>query len=585
MLFGKYVNKYYLKYCYLFIIGIIALIAVDYYQLKIPEIYGSIIDGLSGKIEFNKETLLSFVKEMFIIMVVMISGRFLWRICISGVSIRIENDLREKMFNYSKDLSQDFYSEHKTGALMALYINDLQTVRMCFGNGTVMLIDAIFLGVISFVKMLRINVVLSFLSCIPLVLVVIGGGIVSKYMHIKWKARQEAFEEMSDFTQESFSGLSVIRAFVKEAKELRAFSKINKDNVDKNMDFVKFSTMLNVVIELFIQSIVVIIVGFGGYLVYTNGEVFTVGRLNEFIGYFNSIIWPMMAVARLINLRSQGTASLKRITDLLDNPITVKDGNDLTPVEEIKGGIVFNDLSFSYPGSDQKVLHNISFEIKPGESIGIIGATGSGKTTLVDLLLRIYNLEEGKIFIDGKDIMHIPLKQVRDIVSYVPQDNFLFSEKIRSNIAFAFKNSSIEDVKYYAQLADVDENIEEFKDKYDTILGERGVTVSGGQKQRISIARALMKNSSILILDDSVSAVDTKTEEKILDNLHKERKNKTTILVAHRISTVKSLDKILLIDDGRVVAFGSHEELQKTCEAYRHMVEMQRLEDLVGGEA
>ena len=284
-------------------------------------------------------------------------------------------------------------------------------------------------------------------------------------------------------------------------------------------------------------------------------------------------------------MRSEGVASLKRISELLDEEKTVVDDQYVKELAEPKGSIEFSGLSFKYPNTQLEVLSDITFKLNAGESLGIIGPTGCGKTTLVDLLLRIYNLDRGKVFIDGVDIMSIPIRQIRDIVSYVPQDNFLFSEKIRKNISFAFKDATIEDVKYYASLADVDSNIEEFKEKYDTILGERGVTVSGGQKQRISIARALMKNSEILILDDSVSAVDTKTEEKILENLRTSRKNKTTILVAHRISTVKDLDKILLMDDGKVIAFGTHKELLATSKEYAHMVEMQRLEDEIGGEA
>ena len=585
MLFGKHVNKFYLKYWYFFLGGIAALLAVDIFQLKIPEIYGNIINGLDGKIEFNKDILVGYVIDMFIVMAVMVVGRFLWRICIFGVSIRIESDLREKMFGYSKDLSQEYYQNHKTGALMALYTNDLSTVRMCFGGGSVMLIDAIFLGVMSFIKMFNLSVSLTLLSLIPLALIAAFSGLVSKFMHRKWKARQEAFEEMSDFTQESFSGIAVIRSFVKEAKELMAFSKINKNNVDKNMDFIKTSTLVNVMFQLFMQAIIIIIVGYGSYLVYKGIDGFNAGKLFEFFGYFNSITWPMMAVARLINMRSQGVASLRRISELLDEPITVKDDQYVKEIIEPKGEIEFKGLNFKYPNTQNEVLTDITFKVEAGSSLGIIGPTGCGKTTLVDLLLRIYNLDRGKLFIDGQDIMSIPLRQIRDIVSYVPQDNFLFSEKIRSNISFAFKSASIEDVKYYASLADVDSNIEEFKEKYDTILGERGVTVSGGQKQRISIARALMKNSEILILDDSVSAVDTKTEEKILENLRKSRKGKTTILVAHRISTVKDLDKILLIDDGKVLAFGTHDELLQTSKEYAHMVEMQKLEDEIGGEA
>lgn len=607
MIIGKNVNKYYFKYIIYFIIGIAALVAVDIKQLDIPKIIGQIIDGID-KLTLTKNQLKDFMLQILIIVTIMFIGRFLWRICIFGNGVRIEADLREKMFVHSEKLSQRYYQENKTGALMALYTNDLQTIRASFGQGTVMFIDAFFLGTLAFIKMWKLDITLTLVSAIPLALLAICSRVIGKFMSKKFTLRQKAFSELSDFTQESYSGIGVIKAFVKEGKELLAFRKISIDNMNKNVDFVKSAVLLQTLIGMLISSIVVIILGFGGHLVYVNimdgTEYFTVGKLMEFISYFGTLTWPMMAIANLINLRSQAVASLKRINGLLNEKIEIKDDENVIDTE-IEGKITFNHLTFSYPvkpketikskdkvilEDDEKldlpkeVLKDITFTIQKGESVGVIGRTGCGKTTLVDVLLRIYNLEKEQVFIDDVDIMNLPLHKVRDAIAYVPQDNFLFSDTIENNINFYADERNDDKIVEAAKLADVHENISEFKEGYKTILGERGVTISGGQKQRVSIARALIKDAKILILDDSVSAVDTKTEEKILSNLKKIRKNKTTILIAHRISTIKSLDKIALIDEGQLIGFGTHKELMQSCPLYEKMVKLQRLEDEVEGD-
>ena len=380
----------------------------------------------------------------------------------------------------------------------------------------------------------------------------------------------------SDFSQESFSGIAVIKAFVKEAKELWAFKKLNKENEDTNVDYTRFSTLLRISVTLFVESVVCVILGYGGYLVWNN--TLDVGQLMEFIGYFTSIVWPIMAISELIDMTSRGRASLKRIEELLNAEQDVVDREGATPIENVKGKIEFRDLTFRHNLGEYDALKNVSVTINAGENVGIIGRTGAGKTTLVDLILRNYNVPNGTLFIDDRDVNDITIRSLRDYVAYVPQDNFLFSDTITNNIAFAADNNDIEEVKRAAELAEVSGNIEEFSEKYETVLGERGVTVSGGQKQRISIARALMKKAPILILDDSLSAVDTKTEKNLLQNLQKERGGKTTILIAHRISTIEQMDKIIYINDGSIVAVGTHEELLKTCPSYEAMAELQRLE-------
>ncbi len=586
MLFGKHINRYYLKYFPALFLGLIALVLVDVFQLRVPELYRMVINGLNdGEVAVNGQVLpfdMDFLLEyiclpMITVILALVVGRFSWRICFFGTCVRVETDLRERMFDRCKDLSQQYYQVNKTGDLMSLFTNDLETVQDCFGWGVMMFFDALFLGILAFLKMLRMNPMLTFLSIIPMGILLLIATVVGNYMEKAWDERQAAFSSLSDFSQENFSGIAVIKAFVKETLELCAFRKLNRHNADANVAFVKASVLLNVLVFLFAESVVVVIAGYGGYLVWK--DVFNAGELLEFIGYYTSIVWPIMAISELIGMQSRGKVSLRRISELLDAPIDVKDREDVSDVEHLSGEIEFRNLTFRYPGADYDALTDVSFHIKAGERVGIIGRTGSGKTTLVDLILRTYNVPDGTIFLDGKDINSIPIKTVRRFAAYVPQDNFLFSDTIANNIAFAAGDDDQAKIEAAAKMADVHDNISEFTHGYETMLGERGVTVSGGQKQRISIARALMKNAEILILDDSVSAVDVTTEKTILHNLNEMREGKTTLLIAHRISTVEGMDRLILIDEGCVLATGSHEELYHTSPVYREMVLAQRMEE------
>ena len=587
MIFGKHINKYYLKYSYLLIFGVLALLLVDFMQLEVPELYRMVLEGIrNGEVEvsagvvkpFNMDFVLDDIcRPLLWIVLALVFGRFLWRVCLFGAGIQLGTDLRSEMFNHAKGLSQQYYQKNKVGNMMSLFTNDLETIQECFGDGVLMFADAALLGSLAIYKMAKMNLLLTLFSLIPMALLLAVSTVVGKHMMRKWEARQEAFSALSDFAQENFSGIAVIKAFVKEFRELWAFRKLNKNNEKANIEFTKSSTLLHIYVTLFVESVICIILGYGGYLVYIGR--FNAPQLIEFISYFNAIIWPIMAVSQLIDMSSRGKASLKRVGELLDSNVDVKDRDDVTDIEYIRGDIEFKNLTFRYPDADYDALTNVSFSIKAGENVGIIGKTGAGKTTLVDLILRTYNVPDGTLFIDGHDVNTIPIKTVRSFSAYVPQDNFLFSDTIEKNIAFATDGGTSDDVVRAAELSDVHSNISEFKDKYATVLGERGVTVSGGQKQRISIARALMKDANILILDDSVSAVDTETERVIIANLRKNRLGKTTILIAHRISTVEKMDKIIFIDDGNVVAVGSHEELIKCCAPYATMVELQKLEE------
>lgn len=591
MVFGKHVNKYYLKYGYLLILGIIALIAVDYFQLEIPEIYGMVINGMDkgyvlidgAQVPLDGAFLLDRIcMPMLVVILIIVVGRFLWRVCFLGSGIKVEADIRDQMFNHCKNLSQQYYQVNKVGNLMSLFTNDLETIQECFGWGVLMLCDALFLGGLAIVKMWQMHGLLTLLSLIPMVCMLAISLIVGKFLTTKWDARQEAFSKLSDFSQENFSGIAVIKAFVKEVKELLAFKKLSKENEDINVEYTKYSTLLRISITLFIESVICVILGYGGYLVYAG--TFNGGQLFEFMGYFSSVIWPVMAVSELIEMSSRGQASINRVSDLLNAKQDVIDKEGVVDVEEIKGEIEFKKLDFIYPDGEVEVLKDVSFKINPGENVGIVGKTGSGKTTIVDLLLRVYNVPDGTLFVDGHDVNDVSIGSLRKFMAYVPQDNFLFSDTIENNIAFASDDKSFDRVVEYAKLSDIHDNVMEFKEGYQTILGERGVTVSGGQKQRISIARALMKDAPVLILDDSVSAVDTKTEKAILTNLAQTRKGKTTILIAHRISTIVGMDKIIYLEDGRVLDVGTHSELYARCEEYKTAVDLQKLEDEKGGK-
>ena len=590
MIFGKYINRYYRKYAVWLIAGLAALVMVDFLQLEIPKLYRMLINGMNMgyvmldgvQVPFSMDFVLDEIcMKMVKIILAIVFGRFAWRYCFFGSAVRLEEDLRNRMFDHAKNLSREYYQVNKVGNLMSLFTNDLDTVQECFGWGVMMFFDALLMGILAVYNMWNMDHMLTVLSMILMAFLLGSATIVGKRMMEKWDIRQEAFSKLSDFAQESFSGIAVTKAFVKEAKELWAFRKLNVENEEANINHTKLSVGFRVMVMMFVESVVCVILGYGGYLVYKGS--FNAGQLVEFIAYFNAVVWPIMAVSELIDMTSRGKASLERLSELLDAKVVVTDREGVAELTDARGEIEFRNLTFRYPDGEFDALKDVSFVIRAGENVGLVGKTGSGKTTLVDLILRTYNVSDGTIFIDGKDVNSLSIRSVRENCAYVPQDNFLFSDTIENNIAFGVSDRSRTAVAAAARLADVDSNIKEFQQGYGTILGERGVTVSGGQKQRISIARALMKDAPILILDDSVSAVDTKTETTILANLRETRAGKTTILIAHRISTIERMDKILFIEDGVLAAAGKHQDLYENCASYRKMVDLQRLEE-EGGE-
>ena len=596
MLFGKYLNKFYKKYWYFFIIGILTLIAIDYVQLFEPVFLGQIVDHLSAGTPVDTYFVGKLCLKLLGIAAAMFAGRMLWRFTLFNASQRIEAGLRRDMFAKSERLAPGYYHTTKVGSIMSWFTTDLETIEEFTGFGTVQLVDAAFLGILVIVRMFALDWVMTLFALIPMTLIIVWGALVEKFMAAKWEERQEKYDRMYDFAQENFTGISVIKAFVKETGELHAFAKVAKKNKDANISFVRVSVIFDTLIEIIIALILSMILGFGAWFVWAalNGAPVVIfshsvglspGNLITFIGYFDMLIWPMIALGSLFSMRGRAKASLKRVSEFLDAPEDVKDPEDAVGLENVRGEIEFRNCTFAYPSApDVPVIDNVSLKIEPGELIGVVGRVGSGKTTLMTLLSRLYNFAEGTVFIDGKDLMKCSLASVRRALAFVPQDNFLFSDSVGGNIGFSSPDATRESVAEAAEFADVAENIEGFAEGYDTLTGERGVTLSGGQKQRVSLARAYLKNSPIMVLDDSVSAVDVRTEENILENIRTKRKGRTTVIIASRVSSVAHADRIIVLSEGKLEAFDTPENLLKISPTYSKMVYLQELEKEVQGE-
>ncbi len=595
MLLGRYINKYYKKYWYLFLFGIIALIAIDIVQLYEPRFLGQVVDMIASEGVTTVSDIAPICIKILIVAGVMFVGRMLWRYTLFNASQRIEAGLRHEMFLKSERLSRKYYHETSVGSVMAWFTTDLEAIEEFCGFGTVQLVDAAFQGILVIVNMLLLDWVMALFAIIPMILIIIWGALVEKFMQMKWMARQREYDRLHDFTQENFTGIRVIKAFVKETSELHAFAKVARKNRDANISFARTSVLFDVLIELIIATIMSMLIGFGSWFVfsYATGTPVMIfghtielsaGQLITFIGFFDILIWPMIALGFLVTMLSRAKGSLKRVTEFLDSREDIKNPENAHVLKDVKGSIEFRDLTFSYPGKNgEPTLKNISFSVEPGETIGIVGRIGSGKTTLVDTLLRLYNIDKKRVFIDGHDIMDCDIDSVRAAISYVPQDNFLFSDTISNNIAFSGEATD-EKIREAAQFADVAENIESFRDGYGTVTGERGVILSGGQKQRVSIARAYLKDSPIMIMDDSVSAVDVDTEKRILENIRRARDGRTTLVIASRVSTVSHFSRILVLNQGCVEAYDTPENLMEISPTFKNMVYLQELEKEVEGK-
>ena len=577
----QYIKRHRLQY----ILGIITLFIVDIANVFIPKMTGNITDGLkAGNIDWAGIT--HYLLILFLLGLTLAVGRFLWRYFLFGASRSIEKELRNDMFAHLETMDVEFYNQNKTGDLMTRFTSDLNSIRMAIGMAVICVFDAVVMSAMVIVQMMHyVDVRLTLMAVIPMLFILFGELYYGKVIMGRFKARQEAVSDLTDFVQESFSGIRVIKAFVREKAQRYAFARENQKNLEKNLDIARMQSVVMPFLDVIIGLSSLITLLFGGYLA-VNGQI-SLGRFVAFNQYINMLVWPMLACGEAVNMFSMGGASLKRVKAVFDAEPEVKDpqngGKEIRAAEEapsqeqeIAGHIRLEHLTFTHQDSNEPVLNDITLDVPAGTTLAIVSKTGGGKSTLVNLLLHLYNTKRGMIFIDNRDINDIPLKELRENIAYVPQDNFLFSDTLRSNISFGVEDEDMEEIVAATKAACIHDSIAEFPDGYETIVGERGVTLSGGQKQRSSIARALMKDAPILILDDALSAVDTDTEEQILENLKVNRRGKTTILIAHRVSTIQNADRIMVLEDGKAKEIGNHEELMRQDGIYHGMVVQQQ---------
>ena len=589
MLFGKHFNKYYAKYWIFFSIGVITLVAIDIVHLVVPEALGEIVNLFNVDGDLDLKSINALALKVVIVGLIMMIGRIIWRSTLFYASNKIKLDMRLEMFSKAERLSQRYYHSEKVGNIVSWFTSDLDTIEEFVGWGTVMLIDAFFLTFMILVKMFMLSVPLTLLVLFPIILIALWGWLSEKYLAKVWETRQQSNDKLYDFSTEAFSGIRVIKAFVKEKQQAKAFKKITEECQKNSVKVAEVSGLFERLIDVLIYLVFGGFLLVGGFFAYWTVKGapkslfgmtinLNTGELVTFIAYFDTLIWPVIALGSVIAMHSRSKASLKRISAFLDQEeeVAVTDGDE--ELTNVKGDIEFNHLTFAYPGTDLNVLKDITLHINAGETIGVVGKIGCGKTTLMDCLLRLYNIPENSVKIDGMDIMKAKISDVRASIAYVPQDNFLFSDTIQNNILLSRPDGDEALAKEAGIFSCVDGDIRDFKDQYQTLLGERGTTVSGGQKQRISMARAYIKDAPILIMDDSVSAVDVKTETAILANIKEKRAGRTTIIIASRISTVSKLDKVIVLNDGTVEAFGSPKDLLATSKTYARMALLQELD-------
>lgn len=550
----KFVKKYKFSYA----MGIIFMISSSCIQSLFPKVLGNIVDILKIN-NFNKNLVATNIFYIILIAAGGFLSTFIWRNLINSNSRKLECELRQTFFTHLQKLSSEFYSKRKTGDLIAYAINDISAVRSTFGPVTAMSINALVLCAASIYSMCKtIDWHLTLITLIPIPFIIFLTVNIGRLIKIKFTDVQENFAAISDKVQENIYGIRVIKTYVQEKKEIESFEKLNNKITEANLSMVKTSSLLSPIIEFCFSISFAVNLIIGGKMV-LNRQI-TLGDFVAFNTYLTLIINPIISIGRIINTYQRGMASLERLNDILNVKPQITDNGKISSLK-INGDIEFKNLDFCYPGLNKKSLQGINIKIPKGHTLGIIGKTGSGKSTLVNLLFKMYNVEAKKIFIDGIDINDIPLEDLRNSFGYVPQDNFLFSATIKDNITFFKDLYSYDDMKASTENSCIQHSIDSFKDKFNTLLGEQGINLSGGQKQRVSIARALIKDPAVLILDDSLSAVDTITEDSILNNLKNIRKGKTNIIIAHRISAVKNADEIIVLDNGFVRERGTHYEL------------------------
>ncbi len=579
---------YLMKYKYHYTAGILVLLIVDLAGLYLPQYIGEIIDGLTAG-TLHLAGVRQILLKILIMGLIMMAGRFGWRYFIIGASRGVEYHLRNDMFAHVETLSARYYNKHNTGDLMAYFTNDLQAIRQAVGIAVITAFDAIIMTFMVLVKMVvYVDLKLTIIAFIPLTLV----AVACYYFGLEFDKRagkcQDAFSKLSNRVQESLTGVRVIKAFVQEEQDLKTFEKASLHSMEKNLDLVKLGVVIGPFFDTVTGLSILVTLIFGGRMV-LNGEV-SIGQFVAFNSYIGMLVWPMIACGDCINFFSQASAAIKRISEIFnEEPDIVDQSVEELKNAELKGEITMNDLTFCYPDGESPVLKHLNLHVNAGETIAVMGRTGSGKSSLADLLLRVYDCKRGMLLLDGKPIEDYPLSVLHRDVAYVPQENFMFSDTLEENIAFGLEerleeHPEIREAIYQAaKNACIHDNIMDFPEQYQTLVGERGVTLSGGQKQRSSIARALLMDAPILILDDSLSAVDTDTEEKILENLVRLRKGKTTIIIAHRISTLQKADHIAVLTEGELSEYGTHDDLLKENGFYAEIFKKQQLEQELEG--
>ncbi|MBR5537287.1 MAG: ABC transporter ATP-binding protein [Clostridia bacterium] len=575
---SPYARKFFSKYKWSYLIGVAVLILIDVLQTEVPLVVGETIDRVAER-GFTADMIWQPVYKLAFIAVVVFLGRIIWRWFIFGSARKIERDMRNELYAHLQTLSASYFHKHKAGEIMAYISSDIEAVRMVFAVTIMMGIDSLAIGLSTLYKMVtQIDPVLTVMAFLPMVLVALTTTFVGGELHRRFKIRQQAFSDLSDFVNEKLGGMKVIKAFVQEPAERENFETVNKIACDANVKEARIQAFMFPFMRAVTGLSMALAIGYGGYIA-IQGRI-SAGNFGSFIMFLNNLMFPMAAIGRIINVLTRGGAAMQRLENVLHAQPDIKDWPEARDEGPVMGSIEARNLTFRYPTREKPVLENVSFKLEKGQTLGVVGRTGCGKSSLVNLLMRVFDPEEGQLFVGGREIHSIPLKQLRETCGYVPQDNFLFSDTITENIRFGDRSKTQEDIENAARAACVHDNIVDFAEGYNTMVGERGVSLSGGQKQRIAIARALILDPEILILDDSVSAVDTDTEEKILAHLRETRRGKTNVIIAHRISTIQNADKIIVIDEGRLAEMGTHEELVALGGIYADMYNRQLLEKM-----
>jgi len=561
--------------------GLLLLIVVDFLQLFVPKIMQRAIDSL-GMAEFNQADLLKYGLAILALALAIAGIRFLWRIALLSNGWQIDRDLRQMYYSHLLSLSQNFFNKSKTGDLMAYATNDLNAVRMLVNFGLVGLLDIVVMTIATVSFMANIDGRLTVMAILPLP--VLSGIFVffGKKIRKHFEKVQKSFATMSGQVQESISGIRVVKAFGQEEHELGKVSKSAYSYVQENIALVKIMGIFHPLISTIIGLSMLIVLYLGGS--YAMLGSITMGQFIAFFSYLGMLVWPMIAIGWVINLYQRGTASLRRLNSIFEEIPEIVDIDVDDTITSINGGLTVRNLKFQYTDETPQIFTDLNFKVNPGETLAVVGRTGCGKTTLIDLLTRVYNPGKNSIYLGDNDIYSVPLHTLRKEVVMVPQDIFLFSDTIAGNIALGRPEATREEIEAIAKKADIYHDIIDFEDGFDTVIGERGVTLSGGQKQRLAIARALLTDPRVLILDDALSAVDTKTERKILLNLKALRENKTTIIISHRISSIQHADLTIVLEGGKIAESGNHQQLLANAGIYADLYEKQQIEEKIEAE-